>query len=378
MEYGRKNPFPATIKEAYCLARDNVKETNHYIVDIANSGLEYKPGDSLGLFPHNDPGLVDELLLKLSASGEEGVELKRKGEFTFREALMEHLTIHRANRKFLKPLIAKLPASDCKELERLLSDRTALDQYLNVRDYIDILGEYPAAKFTPQEFADSVGGITPRLYSIASAPGTHPGEVHLTVAVVRYNSFERDRAGLATGFLADRVTVDETHVPIFIQPTRGFVIPEDGSRDIIMVGPGTGIAPFRAFLEQREMDEGKGRNWLIFGEWFEKTTFFYEDEFRAWQESGVLTRLDTAFSRDQDKKIYVQHRLQQAAAEVWKWLDEGAYFYVCGDKDYMAKDVHQALIDIAQEQGGLSEEEAEHYVNRTLMKEEKRYLRDVY
>jgi sulfite reductase (NADPH) flavoprotein alpha-component len=202
--------------------------------------------------------------------------------------------------------------------------------------------------------------------------------VHLTVAVVRYNSFERDRAGLATGFLADRVTVDETHVPIFIQPTRGFVIPEDGSRDIIMVGPGTGIAPFRAFLEQREMDEGKGRNWLIFGEWFEKTTFFYEDEFRAWQESGVLTRLDTAFSRDQDKKIYVQHRLQQAAAEVWKWLDEGAYFYVCGDKDYMAKDVHQALIDIAQKQGGLSEEEAEHYVNRTLMKEEKRYLRDVY
>ena len=291
---------------------------------------------------------------------------------------MEHLTIHRANRKFLKPLIAKLPASDRKELERLLSDRTALDQYLNVRDYIDILGEYPAAKFTPQEFADSVGGITPRLYSIASAPGTHPGEVHLTVAVVRYNSFERDRAGLATGFLADRVTVDKTHVPVFIQPTRGFVIPEDGSRDIIMVGPGTGIAPFRAFLEQREMDGGKGRNWLIFGEWFENTTFFYEDEFRAWQESGVLTRLDTAFSRDQDKKIYVQHRLQQAAAEVWKWLDEGAYFYVCGDKDYMAKDVHQALIDIAQEQGGLSEEEAEHYVNRTLMKEEKRYLRDVY
>ena len=378
MEYGRKNPYPATIKEAYCLARDNVKETNHYIVDIADSGLEYKPGDSLGLFPRNDPELVEALLQRLDTSGDESVELKRKGEFSFREALAEHLTIHRANRKFLKPLMAKLPAGDQQELEQLLSDRTALDQYLNVRDYIDILDEYPAASFTPQKFADSVGGITPRLYSIASAPGAHPGEVHLTVAIVRYNSFERDRAGLATGYLADRVTVGETPVPVFIQPTRGFVIPEDGSRDIIMVGPGTGIAPFRAFLEQREMDGASGRNWLIFGEWFEKTTFFYDDEFRAWQESGVLARLDTAFSRDQDEKVYVQHRLQQAATEVWEWLAAGAYFYVCGDKDYMAKDVHQALIDIARVQGSLSEEEAEHYVNRTLMKEEKRYLRDVY
>ena len=378
MEYGRKNPYPATIKEAYCLARDNVKETNHYIVDIADSGLEYKPGDSLGLFPSNDPELVEALLQRLDTSGDESVELKRKGEFSFREALTEHLTIHRANRKFLKPLMAKLPAGNQQELEQLLSDRTALDQYLNVRDYIDILDEYPDASFTPQEFADSVGGITPRLYSIASAPSAHPGEVHLTVAIVRYNSFERDRAGLATGFLADRVTIGETPVSVFIQPTRGFVVPEDGSRDIIMVGPGTGIAPFRAFLEQRELDGATGRNWLVFGEWFEKTTFFYEKEFRAWQESGVLARLDTAFSRDQDEKVYVQHRLQQAAAEVWEWLAEGAYFYVCGDKDYMAKDVHQALIDIARVQGDLSEEEAEHYVNRTLMKEEKRYLRDVY
>ncbi len=232
--------------------------------------------------------------------------------------------------------------------------------------------------FTAEEFAQSVGGITPRLYSIASAPGVHPGEVHLTIAVVRYHNFERDRAGLATGFIADRVTVGETRIPVFIQPTREFVIPEDGSRDVIMVGPGTGIAPFRAFLEQRELDGATGRNWLIFGEWFEKTTFFYEEEFAAWQESGLLARLDTAFSRDQSEKVYVQHRLQQAGAEVWEWLEGGAYFYVCGDKDYMAKDVHQALIDIAQEHGGLSEEEADHYVNRTLMKEEKRYLRDVY
>ena len=378
MEYSRKNPFPATIKEAYCLARDNVKETNHYIVDIADSGLEYKPGDSLGLFPRNDPELVEALLQKLGSSGDESVELKRKGEISFREALAEHLTIHRANRKFLKPLMAKLPVGNQQGLGQLLSDRTALDQYLNIRDYIDILDEYPAASFTPQEFAESVGGITPRLYSIASAPGAHPGEVHLTVAIVRYNSFERDRAGLATGYLADRVTVGETPVPVFIQPTRGFVIPEDGSHDISMVGPGTGIAPFRAFLEQREMDGASGRNWLIFGEWFEKTTFFYEEEFRAWQESGMLARLDTAFSRDQDEKVYVQHRLQQAATEVWEWLVAGAYFYVCGDKDYMAKDVHQALIDIARVQGSLSEEEAEHYVTRTLMKEEKRYLRDVY
>ncbi len=378
MEYGRKNPFPASIKEAYSLARDNIKETIHYVVDITGSGLEYKAGDSLGLFPRNDPALVDALLVKLGASGDEVVELKRKGEMSFHEALESHLTIHRANRKFLKPLMAKLPSGDQQGLEQLLADRTALDQYLNVRDYIDILNEYPDVSFSAQEFAQSVGGITPRLYSIASAPGAHPGEVHLTIAVVRYHNFERDRAGLATGFIADRVSVGETEVPVFIQPTREFVIPEDGSRDVIMVGPGTGIAPFRAFLEQRELDGATGRNWLIFGEWFEKTTFFYEEEFAAWQESGLLARLDTAFSRDQSEKVYVQHRLQQASAEIWEWLEGGAYFYVCGDKDYMAKDVHQTLIDIAQEHGDLSEEEAEHYVNRTLMKEEKRYLRDVY
>ena len=307
MEYGRKNPFPATIKEAYSLARDDVKETFHYVVDIKGSGLEYKAGDSLGLFPRNDPALVDALLVKLGASGDEVVELKRKGEMSFREALESHLTIHRSNRKFLKPLMTKLPSDDQQGLEQLLADRTALDQYLNVRDYIDILNEYPDVHFTAEEFAQSVGGITPRLYSIASAPGVHPGEVHLTIAVVRYHNFERDRVGLATGFIADRVTVGETRIRVFIQPTREFVIPENGSHDIIMVGPGTGIAPFRAFLEQRELDGATGRNWLIFGEWFEKTTFFYEEEFTAWQESGLLTRLDTAFSRDQSEKVYVQH-----------------------------------------------------------------------
>jgi len=183
MEYGRKNPFPATIKEAYSLARDDVKETFHYVIDITGSGLEYKAGDSLGLFPRNDPALVDALLVKLGASGDEVVELKRRGEMSFREALESHLTIHRSNRKFLKPLMAKLPSGDQQGLEQLLADRTALDQYLNVRDYIDILNEYPDVRFTAEEFAQSVGGITPRLYSIASAPGVHPGEVRLTSSV---------------------------------------------------------------------------------------------------------------------------------------------------------------------------------------------------
>ena len=376
MEYGRKNPFPANIKEAYSLARDNIKETIHYVVDIAGSGLEYKAGDSLGLFPRNDPALVDALLVKLGASGDEVVELKRKGEMSFHEALESHLTIHRANRKFLKPLMAKLPSGDQQGLEQLLADRTALDQYLNVRDYIDILNEYPNVSFSAQEFAQSVGGITPRLYSIASAPGAHPGEVHLTIAVVRYHNFERDRAGLATGFIADRVSVGETEVPVFIQPTREFVIPEDGSRDVIMVGPGTGIAPFRAFLQERQARGAKGKNWLFFGDQHRQSDFIYENELGDMSRDGVLTRLDLAFSRDQAEKIYVQTRMRQNGKALYQWLEEGGYFYVCGDATRMAKDVDDALHGIISDEAGISAEAASNYVNR--LKREKRYLRDVY
>ena len=266
---------------------------------------------------------------------------------------------------------------DKENLKNILDDREEVDKYLFTRDCIDILNEHPVS-FTPQEFVDTLSPITPRLYSISSSPKSHPREVHLTVAIVKYNNFDRDRFGLATGDLSNRIEVNKTKIPVYIQSTKEFVIPEDSSKDIIMVGPGTGIAPFRAFLEQRIEENGTGKNWLFFGEINEKSTFFYKDEWFEAMKNGNLQKLTTAFSRDQEHKIYVQHRLLNNSKEIWEWLQAGAYFYVCGDKQYMAKDVHSALIEIAQKEGKLKKEDAENYVNQTLMKDERRYLRDVY
>jgi sulfite reductase (NADPH) flavoprotein alpha-component len=244
---------------------------------------------------------------------------------------------------------------------------------------VDILKDFDEARFeSPEMFLSQLSPIPPRLYSIASSLAAHPDEVHLCVAVVRYETHGRKKTGLCTGFLADHAEMRVRNIPIYIQESRHFRLPQDGARDIIMVGPGTGIAPFRAFLEQRAADGARGRNWLFFGEQHRATDFFYEDEFAAFKKQGVLTRFDTAFSRDQAQKIYVQHRMKENARELWAWLQGGACFYVCGDAHRMAKDVHQTLIDIAREQGGLSAEAAAEYVNLTLMKTEKRYLRDVY
>jgi sulfite reductase (NADPH) flavoprotein alpha-component len=200
----------------------------------------------------------------------------------------------------------------------------------------------------------------------------------LCIAIVRYETHGRRKSGLASGFFADQVQLFEKNIPVYVQESRTFRLPEDNSTDIIMVGPGTGVAPFRAFLELRALEGAKGRNWLIFGEQHRATDFLYGDEFLAWQKQGRLTRLDLAFSRDQPNKIYVQHRMLEQSNELWSWLQNGAYFYVCGDAKRMAKDVHQALIAIAQKEGGLSPEAAGEYVNVTLMRTERRYLRDVY
>jgi sulfite reductase (NADPH) flavoprotein alpha-component len=220
--------------------------------------------------------------------------------------------------------------------------------------------------------------VAPRLYSIASSLLAHPGEVHLCVAVVRYDTHGRPKKGLASGFLADHAGLFAKTVPVYVQPSRHFRLPADGSVDIIMCGPGAGIAPFRAFLEHRIAQGATGRNWLFFGEQHSGTDFLYGKELQAWHRQGVLQRLDLAFSRDQAHKVYVQHRMLEQAAQLWEWLQKGAYFYVCGDARHMAKDVHHTLIQIAREQGGLSDTAAAEYVNVTLMKTEKRYLRDIY
>ena len=232
--------------------------------------------------------------------------------------------------------------------------------------------------YSPEEFFELTGRLKPRLYSIASSHDAHPGLVELTVGIVRFSYHGRDRGGLCTLFMADEIGNSEQQVGVFMSPTKSFVLPEDKDTDIIMVGPGTGIAPFRAFMEQRVFDGGKGKNWLFFGDQSAKTEFYYKDTIESWLDSGDLYRFTTAWSRDQAEKIYVQHRLKEHGAEVWEWFENGAYFYICGDKTYMAKDVHRALIEIAMEHGGMSEEDATHFIEKTMMKEQKRYLRDVY
>ncbi len=254
-----------------------------------------------------------------------------------------------------------------------------LGEYIYSRDYIDILKDFDEARFeTPESFLENLSPIVPRLYSIASSLQAHPGEVHLCISVVRFESHGREKKGLASGFFADHAELFVKNIPVYVQESRTFRLPTDKSTDIIMVGPGTGIAPFRAFLEQRVLEGANGRNWLIFGEQHRATDFLYGEEFLAHQKKGTLHRLDLAFSRDQEHKIYVQHRMLENAQELWAWLQKGAYFYVCGDAKRMAKDVHQTLIEIARTQGGLSPEKAAEYVNTTLMRTERRYLRDVY
>jgi sulfite reductase (NADPH) flavoprotein alpha-component len=368
----------ATVVEAYCISEGSNKETNHYVVSIRGSGLRYKPGDSLGFYPTNDSELVKKTIRKLRFSRNILIKTKDVKETTIEEALLHRFTIHRAGKKFLTAVVAKMRNGKEKEnLTEILDDREKVDKYLFTRDCIDILNENPV-HFEPQEFIDLLSPITPRLYSISSSPKVHPGEVHLTIAIVKYNNFDRERFGLATGHLANKTEVNRTKIPIYIQPTKEFIIPKQSSKDIIMIGPGTGIAPFRAFIEHRKATGSSGRNWLFFGEIHEASTFFYKEEWSDYMKEGHLDKLTTAFSRDQENKIYVQHRLLNNGKAIWKWLENGAYFYVCGDKQYMAKDVHSALIEIAHKHGKMKQADAETYINQTLMKDEHRYLRDVY
>jgi sulfite reductase (NADPH) flavoprotein alpha-component len=298
----------------------------------------------------------------------------------FRQALTEGYILNRASKKIMSGLAENIPQGEQRNrLMEIVDNGEVLSEYVHTRDYVDILKEFDEAKLeSPEAFLAQLSPIPPRLYSLASSLAAHPGEAHLCVAIVRYETHGRKKTGLCSGYLADHAKLNAPILPVYVQESRNFRLPKDGQRDIIMVGPGTGIAPFRAFLEQRALDGATGRNWLVFGEQHRATDFLYEDEFMAFQKKGVLHRLDLAFSRDQAQKVYVQHRLKEQARLLWDWLQNGACFYVCGDAHRMAKDVHQTLIDIAREQGGLGAEAAAEFVNVTLMKTERRYLRDVY
>ncbi len=379
--YNKNNPFKAKLKSKSHLNKEgSEKDTRHFIIDLAGSGLQYNPGFSLGVFGQNAPVVVDELLTKLNIDPATKIAPKPGAEPSpIRDLLLNNYTLNRTNRKFVKGIAEKLSDGEKKEkLLALAADDEQLSAYIFTRDFIDVLSEHPEIKLTAEELLPLLSPSNPRLYSIASSQAKVKEEVHLTIAVVRYHTHDRDKKGLCSGWLADHSTIGTTEIPVFVALSKHFKLPDDPATDIIMVGPGTGIAPFRAFLQQREVDSAKGRNWLFFGDQRHATDFLYEEEFDAWTKSGLLTRLDTAFSRDQAKKIYVQDRMRENGAELWAWLQKGAYFYVCGDAKRMAKDVHQTLIDIAIRHGGLSPEKADEYINKTLMKEEHRYLRDVY
>ncbi len=376
--YSRKNPFSAKLKTALHLTGSCAeKDTWHFELDLGGSGMTFEPGDSLAIFPLNCPDLVEDVLQALGFSGDEPVTDPAGNSVPLRETLLRSNNITQPDKKFLNTIVGKAGA-DAADLEALLvpEKKKELADYLWGREIIDFLLAYPRAKFEPQEFVGILKKLNVRLYSIASSLKAKPEEVHLTVATVRYESFGRQRKGVCSSFLAERID-EETPLPCFISPGKGFRLPApEEDTPIIMVGPGTGIAPFRAFVQERKATGAKGRAWLFFGEIHEDTCFFYRDEWEACLEEGILEKLTTAFSRDQDHKIYVHHRMKENASEIWQWLEEGGIFYVCGDAARMAVDVDKALHEIIAEQGGKSAEQAAEYVEQ--MKKDKRYRRDVY
>jgi sulfite reductase (NADPH) flavoprotein alpha-component len=380
--YSKDRPFLAKITENRLLNKPgSAKETRHFVVDLAGSGLRYTSGDSLGIFPSNRPTEVAELLRLLGASGDELVSpaaLRLAEPITLREALTDRLALSKPTRRAVEVLAAKATNADERaKLAGLLApeSRDVLIAWLEQREFVDLLAEFPSAKPALPEFVDQLRRLMPRLYSIASSPRVHPTALHLTVAIVRYRTNGRDRVGVCSTFLSDRVAVGKTLIPVFVSSSH-FSPPEDTARDCIMVGPGTGIAPFRAFVQDRAALGAKGRNWIFYGDQRRGTDFLYEEEWRDYIAKGQLARVDTAFSRDQLLKVYVQDRLRENAAELWAWLQGGAYFYVCGDAKRMAKDVDVALHAIVAQQGGVTNEQAAEYVKQ--LKKEKRYQRDVY
>jgi sulfite reductase (NADPH) flavoprotein alpha-component len=373
--YHRDNPYLSELKEKRMLTRNvSSKLTLHMGFSLDGSDLHYDAGDALGVVAKNDPALVAEILDRAGLSGSEPVELPKIGVRSISDALSNHLQITRLTRKVVDGF-AK--AADVKVLHELLKaeNQTHLDQYVYDRGPVDLLAEYPGVLSGAQQLAGLLARLVPRLYSISSSPKAHRGAVHTTVAVVRYRSHNRERGGVCSTMFSDRIEVG-TRVPVYIQQNKKFRLPGDPGSAVIMIGPGTGIAPFRGFLHERCAIGAKGRNWLFFGERSAASDFLYREELEQMQASGLLTRLDTAFSRDQEHKIYVQDRMIEHGAEMFAWLEEGASLYVCGDATRMAKDVDAALHKVIERHGACDEEAAREYVQN--LHDSKRYHRDVY
>lgn len=371
--YSKTRPFPSPILKNYNLNRGGAKETHHVELSLEGSELTYEVGDALGLVPKNDPAVVDEILANLPFNTDTEVPLPDGREGDLREALISHYDIGTIN----KPLIQKWQKRSGSPFLRSLveaDDKQAFADFSWGRDLIDLVCDHPADFSDGEDFVGVLKKLQPRLYSIASSPNAHPGEVHLCVGIVRYESHGRKRGGICSTFLSDRS--EGIDPGVFVHHNKAFRLPENGDTPLIMVGPGTGIAPFRAFLEERKISEAKGRNWLLFGNPHQATDFLYQEELEGFVADGMLQRLDLAWSRDQKDKVYVQHLMIEHGAELWKWLEDGAAFYVCGDASRMAKDVDDALHAVAEKHGGMSAEEAVEFVKQ--LKKDKRYQRDVY
>ncbi|WP_010112023.1 sulfite reductase flavoprotein subunit alpha, partial [Burkholderia oklahomensis] len=349
------------------------KDTRYVSLSTDGAAIEYETGDALGVWPTNCPELVDELLTLARLKADTPVTVAGVGELRVADALAKHLDITRPHPDALAFIASRSRAGGA--LKRLIGDdrKADLKNWLWGQQLADVLHEFPV-ELSAAELVGMLKRLQPRLYSIASSPNAHRGEIHLTVSAVRYNNGRRQRKGVASTFLADRAA--DAGVPVFVQKSAHFRPPASGDTPIVMVGPGTGIAPFRGFLHERRARGAKGRNWLFFGEQHADTDFYYRDELMRMQADGFLTQLDLAFSRDQSEKIYVQDRMLEQGAALWAWLAEGAHFYVCGDAARMAKDVDAALKTIVARHGGMTDEQAADYVAR--LAKDKRYARDVY
>ncbi|MBB5356542.1 sulfite reductase (NADPH) flavoprotein alpha-component [Anoxybacillus mongoliensis] len=372
--YSRKHPFEAEVLENINLnGRGSNKETRHIELSLEGSGLTFEPGDALGVFPKNDPELVDLIIQEMKWNPATPVSVEEKEE-PLREALISHLEITVLSEQLLQAF-ASFSHNQAFHAFLSVEQEAKRKDYMKGRDVLDVLRDFGPWEMTPEQFVSSLRKLQPRFYSIASSLLAYPEEVHITVGAVRYEAHGRLRKGVCSTFCAERLQIGDK-LPVFVHHNPNFKLPKDANTPIIMIGPGTGVAPFRSFLQEREAIGAKGKSWLFFGDQHFVTDFLYQTEWQTWLKNGVLTKMDVAFSRDTKEKVYVQHRMLEQRKELFRWLEEGAAIYVCGDKQRMARDVHETLIHIVAQEGNMTREQAEAYIAE--MQKQKRYQRDVY
>lgn len=373
-KYSKANPYQAEVLENINLnGRGSNKETRHIEFLLDNFGEEYEVGDCLVVLPQNDPALVELLISTLGWDPGDQIQISEDGDtISLEEALTSYFEITKLTRPLLQNAAAYF---DNETLEDKVQDSEWIQNYIEGRDFIDLLNDFPPEELEPEDVYQILRKLPPREYSISSSYQSLPDEVHITVGAVRYNTHGRDRSGVCSVQFAERIQPGDT-VPIYLKRNPNFKFPKDGETPVIMIGPGTGIAPFRAHMQEREEYGYKGNTWLFFGDQHFTTDFLYQTEWQEWLNDGVLEKMNIAFSRDTDQKVYVQHRIAEHSKEFNEWLEKGASIYICGDEKNMAKDVHQAIRNVLVKERNLTEEEAESYLKQ--MKKDKRYQRDVY